>query len=104
MVPRRLRIIECSVLPQTRGVRRQTLWQRPPFGALLLVDIFACVTWLRCPAMHLFSSLDQFGQLCSTECKSAIESTLMVRPVRLFHLQREWRKKRRLLFSMGGHR
>ena len=72
----RLRIIERSVLPQTRGVRRQTLWQRPPFGMLVLVDIFLCVTWLRCPAMHIFSSLDQFGQLCNTECKCARGSTL----------------------------
>ena len=100
---RLLRIIESSVLPQTRGVRRQTLWQRPPFGALLLVDIFPYVTWLRFPAMHIFSSLVQFGQLCSAECKSAAGST-STRARSVFHLSPEWRKNRRLFLSNGGHR
>src|SRR5208282_4998450 len=53
--------------------------------------------------MHIFSSLVQFGQLCSTECKSAAESTVM-RARSVFHLSPEWRKKRRLFFSNGGHK
>src|SRR5262249_717593 len=35
------------------------------------VEIFGCVTRQGCPAMHIFSSLVQFGQLCSHECRSA---------------------------------
>jgi hypothetical protein len=57
------------------GVRRQTFWQRPPFGNALLVDIFGSVTRQCCPAMQIFSSLDQIGQMCSAECKSARRTT-----------------------------
>src|SRR5208282_2606712 len=53
--------------------------------------------------MHIFSSLVQFGQLCSRECKSAAGSTVM-RARSVFHLSPEWRKKRRLFFSNGGHK
>ena len=47
------------------GFRRQTFWQRPPFSALLLVQIYGCVTSLSGPAMHIFSGLVHFGQMCS---------------------------------------
>ena len=60
------------------GVRRQTFWQRPPFGVPLLVQISGCVTSLGGPAMHIFSGLVDFGQLCSGECKSAVRLAVIL--------------------------
>jgi hypothetical protein len=59
------------------GVRRQRFWQRPPFSTPLLVQISACVTSLSGPAMHIFSGLGHFGQMCSDECKSAVHSAVI---------------------------
>jgi hypothetical protein len=49
----------------------------------LLVQFFGDVTWLSASAMHIFASLDQFGQMCAGECKSAAEPAILPRLVRL---------------------
>ena len=63
------------------GVRRQTFWQRPPFSRSLLIEIFGRVTGLSGPAMHIFSGLVQFGQMCSGGCKSAGRPTVVISPM-----------------------
>jgi hypothetical protein len=49
----------------------------------LLVQFFGYVTWLSAPAMHIFRSFDQFGQMCTGECKSAANLTFLPHPGRL---------------------
>ena len=79
------RLSNASSSHRPYGVRRQTFWQRPPFGAPLLVQISGCVTSLGGPAMHIFSGLVHFGQLCSGECKSAVRSAVILAVASAFH-------------------
>ena len=72
-------VLDCRTLLSSHrpyGVRRQTFWQRPPFGDWTLVQIFGDVTWLSASAMHIFSSLANFGQMCAAQCKSAVQPDL----------------------------
>src|SRR6516164_6250741 len=51
------------------GVRRQTFWQRPPFGRPLLVEIFGRVTGLSGPAMQFFLAWPNLVNCAAADAK-----------------------------------